>query len=238
MTVLEVSEIILRSLIAFSVLFIGARILGKQTISQMTIFDFIAAITLGGITANLASNEKIEVHHAIISFSTFVMIIFLLAFISLRNKKGRKLFAGDPTVIIENGKILESNMKKMRYTLDYLNQQLREKDVFDIGTIQYALVETNGSLSVLKKPEYRTPTNKDLSIYLNSEERLPIELIMDGTIINKNLTQNNLSLEWLSSELERRKVQLQDVVYAVMAPNNKVYLDTYKDHINSPVDKE
>jgi uncharacterized membrane protein YcaP (DUF421 family) len=238
MTILEVSEIILRSFAAFTILFIGARILGKQTISQMTIFDFIAAITLGGITANLASNTKIAVHHPVISFSTFVLIIFTMAIISLRNKRGRKLFAGDPTVVIENGKILESNMKKMRYTLDYLNQQLRQKDVFDIGTIQFALVETNGNLSVLKKPEYRTPINKDFSIHSNSQERLPIELIMDGTIINKNLEDNNLSHRWLYSELDKRKVQPKDVVYAVLAPNNKVYLDTYRDQIDSPVDRE
>lgn len=125
-------EIILRASGAFIILLVAARILGKQTIAQMTYFDFIAAITLGAISANLAFNTSIKAYHLILSFSVFAFISFLVAYISLKSRKARKFFAGDPTIVIQNGKILEHNMQKMRYTLDYLNQELREKDVFDI----------------------------------------------------------------------------------------------------------
>ncbi len=173
-------EVIIRSIIAFSLLIVGARILGKQTISQMTIFDFVASISLGAIAANLAFNTSVKIHHIVLAYTIFVIVLYLIALLSLKNRKSRKFFAGDPTVIIENGKILEHNMKKMRYTLDYLNQQLREKDVFDIKEVMYALIETNGSLTVLKNPENRNITKKDMLQYVQPEQQLPIELIMDG----------------------------------------------------------
>lgn len=234
----EYIEVMIRTIFAFSLLLIGARFLGKQTISQMTIFDFIAAITLGAITAALAYNTTLKPHTLIFSFIIFVFVIFLIAFISTKSRKLRKIFAGDPTVVIQNGKILESNMRKMRYTLDYLNQQLREKDVFHIDQVQYAILETNGTLTVLKKPQYRTITRQDLMLITNPETRLPIELIMDGEIIIKNLTDNKITINWLQIELSKRNLKERDVFYAALLANETLYIDTYRDMLFSPVDKE
>ncbi|WP_141603741.1 YetF domain-containing protein [Terrilactibacillus laevilacticus] len=194
-------QVILRSIVSFCLLLIGSRILGKQTLSQMTIFDFIASITMGGIAANVAFNTNIKTRLVVLSLSIFIAVIFLTAFISLKSRKGRKFFAGDPTIIIQNGKILEKNMSKMRYTLDYLNKQ-------------------------------------DIMTFFVPEKRLPIELIMDGTVINDNLKQNNLTLSWLQSELDKRKVRINDVMYAVLAANQHLYIDTFNDYLHSPIDKE
>ncbi|MEH7117460.1 DUF421 domain-containing protein [Neobacillus vireti] len=231
-------EVILRSITSFSLLLIGTRILGKQTISQMTMFDFVASISLGAISANLAFNTSVKVHHTIIAFTIYVAIILLMAVISLKNRKGRKFLAGDPTIVIQNGKVLEGNMKKMRYTLDYLNQQLRERDVFNIEEVLFAIVETNGTLTVLKKPQFRNVTRQDLMIAVMSEQKLPIELIMDSEIMEENLEQNNLTHSWLESELKKRNLTKHDVVYAVLAPNGHMYVDTFRDYIHSPIDKE
>ena len=231
-------EVILRSITSFSLLLIAARILGKQTISQMTIFDFVAAISLGAISANLAFNTTIRVHHTIIAFTIYVAIIFLIALISLKSRKGRKFLAGDPTMVIQDGKILERNMRKMRYTLDYLNQQLREKDIFNIEEVLFALVETNGILTVQKKPEFRNITKQDMMIAVKHEQKLPIELVMDGEVINENLEQNNITVSWVEAELKKRNLSKDDVVYAVLAANGNIYVDTFKDHIHSPIDKE
>ncbi|AGN37785.1 DUF421 domain-containing protein [Bacillus paralicheniformis] len=231
-------EVILRSILAFGILLIGSRLLGKQTISQMNIFDFIASITLGAITANLAFNTSLKIHHMVLAFSIFVFVILATAYLSLWNQKARKFFAGDPTVVIQNGKILEHNMRKMRYTIDYLNQQLREKDVFKIEEVLYAIIETNGTLTVLKKPQFRNVTKKDLWIATASEGKLPIELIMDGKMKEDNLKDNQLTHEWLQSELQKRNLSAEEVFYAVLSPDRNIYLDTYKDHINSSLDKE
>lgn len=227
----------MRSIIAFTSLFVAARILGKQTVSRMTIFDLIAVVTLGSVTANLAFAMEIETRYIFIVFTIFVFLIYLSAFISLKSKKARKLVAGDPTVVIENGKILEHNMKKMRYTLDYLNQQLRQKDIFSIDQVQYALVENNGLLSVKKKEQHLNVTRKDLNIY-KSEIKLPVELIMDGKILEENLQENNLTLEWLQAELLKRQLNAESVVYALLTSSQTLYVDTHNDQLQSPLDVE
>lgn len=231
-------EVILRSIASFGLLLIGTRILGKQTISQMTMFDFVASISLGAISANLAFNTSIKVHHIIIALVIYFFIIFTIAVISLKSRKSRKFLAGDPTIVIQNGKILEKNMNKMRYTLDYLNQQLREKDVFNIEEVLFAIVETNGTLTVLKKPQFRNVTRQDLMIPITPEFKLPIELIMDGEVIKENLEQNNLTESWLYSELKKRNLVQHDVLYAVLSGNGNMYVDTYENHIHAPIDKE
>jgi uncharacterized membrane protein YcaP (DUF421 family) len=230
-------EVIMRSIIAFTSLFVAARILGKQTVSRMTIFDLIAVVTLGSVTANLAFAMEIETRYIFIVFTIFVFLIYLSAFISLKSEKARKLVAGDPTVVIENGKILEHNMKKMRYTLDYLNQQLRQKDIFSIDEVQYALVENNGLLSVKKKEQHLNVTRKDLNIY-KSEIKLPVELIMDGKILEENLQENNISLEWLQAELLKRELNAESVVYALLTSSQTLYIDTHNDQLQSPMDVE
>ena len=231
-------EVILRSIGSFVLLLIGTRILGKQTLSQMTIFDFVAAISLGAIAANVAFNTAIKAHHAALAFVIYVIIIYTMALISLKSRKGRKFFAGDPTIVIEKGNILEKNMNKMRYTLDYLNQQLREKDVFNIEEVLFAIVETNGTLTVLKKPQFRNVNKQDLMIPITPEYKLPIELIMEGEVIKENLEQNNLTESWLKMELNKRNLVQHDVLYAVLSGNGKMYVNTYENHIHSPIDKE
>lgn len=230
-------DVIFRSIIAFFSIFFAARILGKQTVSRMTIFDFIAVVTLGSVTANLAFALEVKARYIFLVFFIFVLLIYLSAFLSLKSKRARKYVAGDPTVVIENGKILEHNMRKMRYTLDYLNQQLRQKDIFSIDDVDYALVENNGLLSVKKKEVHLAVTRKDLHIF-KEEVKLPIELMMDGEILLNNLKGNNISKEWLFSELKKRNLTIESVVYALLTSNNKLYIDIHDDKLYSPMDVE
>ncbi|MBT2573892.1 DUF421 domain-containing protein [Bacillus sp. ISL-51] len=234
----EYPEVIIRTALSFSILFIGARLLGKQTISQMTLFDFIAAISLGAITANLSFNTKLPIHYTVIAYTIFVMIIYGVAYFSMKNRAVRGFFAGKPTIVIQNGKILENNMKTMRYTIDYLNQQLREKDIFDVSQVQTAIIETNGSMSVEKKPEYAAVTRQDLGISAKQEKNFAVELVMDGELVTKNLKENHVSETWLREELNKRQLKVSDVVYAVRGSNGRLFIDTYDDHITSPLDQE
>lgn len=230
-------DVVVRTIVAFIALYVAARILGKHTVSRMTIFDFIAVVTLGSVTANLSFALEIKARYIFFSLFIFVVLIYLSAFLSLKSKRARKFVAGDPTVVIENGKILEHNMKKMRYTLDYLNQQLRQKDIFSVDEVDYALVENNGLLSVKKKEQHLNVTRKDLNMY-KPEVKLPIELIMDGEILLNNLKENNISKDWLQTELTKRSLSTQNVVYALLTSNDKLYIDTHNDQLKSPLDVE
>ncbi|MFU1971692.1 DUF421 domain-containing protein [Bacillus pumilus] len=129
-------------------------------------------------------------------------------------------------------------LKGMRYTLDYLNQQLREKDIFDISEVEFAMIETDGHMSVKKYPSFENVTRKDLQLYKKAEVYMPIEVIMDGKLILKNIQENQLTVEWIDEELKKRQLSLKDIVYAVRSSNGSLYIDTYDDHIHSPIDQE
>jgi uncharacterized membrane protein YcaP (DUF421 family) len=230
-------DIFIRTITALIILLLVARILGKQTISNMTFHDFVTGITIGAIAGNLAFNEKIVVWHLILSLIVITITSYTLSVIAIKSRKLRKWISGSPTVMIEDGKILEDNMKKVRYTTDSLNQSLREKDIFNIEEVQYALLEDNGKLSVLKKDEYCYVTKKDLNIKSNTT-LFPVELIMDGEIIEENLERYGLGKDWLIKDLKNRGKKISDVFYAVRGTRKQIVFDFYEDNINKPIDKE
>ncbi|MDF2660776.1 MAG: rane protein [Paenibacillus sp.] len=234
----EYINILFRTIVSFFALLVIARILGKQVLSNMTFHDFVTGITLGAIAANLAFNPKIESPYLFLSLIVFTATSFAISVVSIRNRKVRKWITGSPTVLIENGKILEQNMKHVKYSLDSLIQSLREKDIFDLEEVEYAILENNGKLSVLKKPPYRNLTQKDMHIKGQGAVDFPIELIMDGQLIENNLNNNGVSRRWLEAELEKREKNIADVFYAVKSTNGKLMLDFYEDGLKRPIDQE
>lgn len=230
-------EIILRTVSALLILLLIAKWHGKQTVSNMTFHDFATAITMGAIAANLAFNEKVPAKYLILCLVILTLTSVGLSWLSLKSTIARKWIAGSPTVVIEHGKILDDNMRKLKFTLDSLNQSLRQKDIFDIAEVDYAILETNGRLSVKKKEEYLNVTRKDLKLR-SSKSIFPVELIMDGKIIEKNVGDNGISKEWLLSHISKKGKKIEDVFYGVKSSNGKLYLDFYHDGIHSPVDKE
>jgi uncharacterized membrane protein YcaP (DUF421 family) len=145
---------------------------------------------------------------------------------------------GAPTVLIEGGFILEDNLKKNNMTLDSLNQQLRQKEIFNIEEVEYALLEINGKLSVQKKKELQAVTLKDLQLNAGNATQFPIELVIDGQLLHGNLNSNHIPESWLLSQLKARDKKLEDVFYAVKGSNGQLYVDEYKDKIQHPIDVE
>ncbi|AIG25935.1 DUF421 domain-containing protein [Brevibacillus laterosporus] len=234
----EYMDTIGRTILSFGLLLLVARVLGKQTLSNMTFHDFVTGITLGAIAANLAFNEKIKMMELILSLAVFSGTSYLMSNIAIKIQKSRKWISGAPTVLIENGKILEENMRKNKYTMDSLNQSLRQKDIFNLQEVENAVVETNGKLSVQKKTEFQSVTKKDLQIFTGGKEKFPIELVMEGQILEDNLRQNKLSKDWLHKEIKRIGKDLDEIFYAVKTSNGTIVFDFYADYIKSPIDKE
>ncbi|WP_366514424.1 DUF421 domain-containing protein [Paenibacillus sp.] len=230
--------ILVRSISAFLLLLIITRILGKQTLSNMNFHDFVTAVIMGAIAANLAFNEKMEVIHLLISLVVFTGTSYLLSKWNLKSRKVRLLAEGSPTVLIEGGKVLEENLGKNKLTLDSLNEALRQKDVFDINEVEYALLEVNGQISVMKKKPFRTVTIQDISKEDQPKERLPIEMIMDGQLLKENIRLNHGSKDQLLKQLSSHRKQVSDVFYAVLGSNGKLYIDYYTDQLQHPIDVE
>ncbi|WP_235948132.1 DUF421 domain-containing protein [Paenibacillus glycinis] len=231
------ADVFLRSVAAILLLLLIAKMLGKQTVSNMTFLDFVTGITLGSIAGNLAFNLKIKAIYMVLALIVTGVTSLLLAVVALKNRKLRSWISGSPTVLVEGGKILEGNMKKVRYTLDSLDQALREQGIFNIDEAEYVVFEDNGMLSVLKKDDYQVATKKDLKLQVK-ELSFPVELVMDGLLLERNLAMNGLTKEWLERELARRGKRLSDVFYAVRGTHRQLFFDYYEDRIQQPIDKE
>lgn len=234
----HILDTIWRSALAFTLMIVIARTLGKATVAQMTYHDFVAAITLGALTANLAFNVHMNFFQLIISLVTFSGIAYLFMFLALKNRTIRKIFSGQPTVLIQDGKILESNLKKLKTTLDTLNQELRQKNIFNISEVEYAVLELNGKISVLRKAEYLPVIHKDLNIGSGLKQSFPVELMMDGKFVDDNFEQNQISKDWLLEQIRDRGLSIDHINYAVIGTNSQLYVDEYQDNIQKPIDKE
>jgi uncharacterized membrane protein YcaP (DUF421 family) len=229
---------VFRTSVSFLILVIVLLWIGKQVNSQTTYSDFALSITMGSFIANMGFDTKLSFIPMTAAFFALILIYFLFSLISTNSRRLRRWLSGQPTVIIEKGKILDANMKKIRYTLDDLNQQLREAGIFDIFEVEYALLEISGKLSVLKKTNYQQVTKKDFNPNnLNPEINLPLELIMDGVAVEKNLT-SQYSCTWLEYELKLRSLQMKDIQYAVISSDGSFFIDLVEDQIKSPLDRE
>lgn len=224
-------EIIFRTLTAFSLLWIFVHLLGKQVISQRTYHLYIASITMGTLSGNLAFNINVKFLYFMIAIFLMGTIVFLLNHLAVRSLRLRRWIAGEPAVLIEQGKILEESMNKMGYSLDTLKQALRSKDIFNLDEVECAILEINGSLSVLKKPQYQTATKQDLNIK-TTPEKFPVELVYDGKILYENLTKDTYDKDWLMAELKRKNLVLKDISYAVVGTKGNLYVDLYHDQLS------
>ena len=211
--------------LVFTSLWIFTRFLGKTQVGQLTFYEYVNGITLGSIAANVAAAEPDKVWSHFYDLVLFVVFTYTFSYLTIKNRSIRKMIDGEATVVIENGTILKENMRKLRYNLDELNAQLREQGVLDIGEVQFAILETTGGLSVIKKTLEQPISKNDMGLQL-AEAAFPIELIMDKEIIHEHLAKNNLSLTWLEGELAKQGIKSTDeVLYAVIDSKGKLFVN-------------
>jgi len=233
----DVLDSIFRTGVSFIILMVISTWIGKQVNSHNNHYNFALSITIGSFIANMSFHTTLHFTPMLSSFFTLILLYLLVSIISSRSRHFRLWFSGEPTVVIENGKILDSNMKKIRYSLDDLNQQLREQGIFNFSEVDYALLEVSGKLSVMKKTKHLVLTKQDFYQGRIGQENLPIEIIMDGIPIEKNFN-SRYSKPWLEKELSVRKLKMEDIYYAVISSNGALIIDVYNDDIKSPLDKE
>lgn len=225
----EPLSIALRVILALIFLFAATKFLTKRSQSNLTYFDYVAAVLLGTIAGNLAFNVNIHILNFIFSLILTAFIIFLVSHISLNYRPLRKFLAGEPTILIQNGKILENNMAKLNYSYDYLNQHLRQEKIFDISQVEFAILEPSGELSIQLKSQNRSLTPQDLHIS-TKYEGLATELILDGKVIEQNLHRKGLSNEWLNGKLKEKGIEnVKEVAFAALATDGNLYVDLYRD---------
>ncbi|MGE8206114.1 DUF421 domain-containing protein [Heyndrickxia sp. NPDC080065] len=169
------------------------RFMGKREIGELSVLDLVIFIMLGELAAVAIENHKEPIAHTILPMLILLVIQVLFAFISLKNPTFRKIIDGAPSIIIRRGRIDEKAMKKQRYNFDDLLMQLRQKDINNIADVEYAILETSGELSIIKKDNKK-----------KQKQTFTLPLIVDGNIYKENLATRNVSETWLRRELRKR----------------------------------
>jgi uncharacterized membrane protein YcaP (DUF421 family) len=221
--------IIIRSIVAFILLLFLTRIMGKKQLSQLTFFDYVVGITIGSIAATMSVDKNIQISNGVVSLAIWGLFPIVLGFLGMKSRKFLRLTDGRPSIVIKNGEVLEESMKKNQLAIDELMMILREKGVFKVDDIEMAVLETNGELSVMKKTDLEPITPRLLGMKVTLEHT-PSLLVVDGHILNKNLSILGYSKKWLMKEIEKQGAQsLNNVFLAQVDSNGNLFVDLYKD---------
>ena len=199
----------LRSIILYLILIATIRLMGKRQIGQMEASEFVVTMLVANLASIPMQDGGIPLFSGVVPILTVLGVELLLSALCLRSIRLRKLLCGKPVILIENGHILRENLKRTRVTLDELTGHLREKDVLDPSSVQYAILETNGNLSVFPYPKEKPAPAKDAGIAVKAQH-LPITLISDGHLLKDNLNFARKDTTWLERILSQRSTTIED----------------------------
>lgn len=199
-----------RSIIFYILVTIFYRLMGKREIGELSIMDFIVSIFIAEMVAISIENYKSDIFLSIIPIIVLVILQVLFSYISMKNQKLRDIVDGEPSLIINKGKVCFEEMQKQRYNLEDLLAQLREQGIKSIEEVDYAILETNGKLSIFKVSD-------------DKKRLYPLPLILDGRVETNTLKEINKTKEWLYKELKKEQIELEDIFYGFYK-NKKIYI--------------
>ena len=200
----------IRTILLYGVLIMVIRLMGKRQIGQMEPSEFVVTMLVANLASIPMQDSAIPLFSGLVPILTVLGVELVLSALSLRSIPLRKLLCGKPVILIENGVILQENLRKTRVTLDELTGHLREKDVLDPRAVQFAILETNGNLSVFPYPKERPATCKEAGIQAG-KQYLPMTIVSDGKLLTENLQKAGKNTTWLRKILRNEDVELQDV---------------------------
>lgn len=220
------ANIFIRTAILYLFAFIMIRAMGRRQIAQLQPFEFVLAILIADLAATPMSHIGVPLLYGIIPILTLFLLHTLISFIALKSQKSRGIICGKPVIVIEKGQVCQDKLKDLQYNLNDLLEQLRSKDVSNIIDVEYAILETNGQLSVLKKENKKNVINEDLQIY-RPYEGLPLALILDGIVNDVNLRTVGFNEQWLKTQLKNWGIEsIGDVLLYTIDMQGNTYIQT------------
>lgn len=219
---MEILTLFIRTVLTYFTVFIVMRLMGKREIGKLSVFDLVISIMIAEIAVFVIEDSKKPLTHGFVPMGTLLLIQLLISYLSLKNRQFRLLFDATPTPIIQNGQLNKREMRKQRYNLDDLMMQLRQKDITHVGDVEFACLETDGKLTVVKKEQRSLPSPLGKIRY----ELLPLPLIMDGKVQDDNLAIIQQTRFWLKNQVQAKGASdFKDVFFCTIDHRGKVYVD-------------
>jgi len=215
-------NIVIRVLILYILVLITMRLMGKREIGQMQPFELVVAIMIADLAAVPMGDTGIPITNGIIPILVLLLIQLIISIINLKSIKGRSIICGLPSILIYRGRIDEKVMKKEKFTINELQERLRQNNVFNIGDVEYAILETSGELSVIQKPEKRNTIPEDFGI-TPEYEGIPYDLVIDGKVMYENLKAIGRDYNWLLKQTEKFKIKPEDALVVTFDGKGQIY---------------
>lgn len=219
----------LRAVIMYVVLLLLARVIGRKIISQMTFFDFVLGITIGSVAANITiGTYNQNILSGITAVAVLAGLVILIDWLHIKSFSFRKFVASEPIVVIERGEIVDKNLRRVRFSIEELMSLLRKKNIFNISDVEFAVLETDGKISVLPKSQKQPLKPSDMNIP-TPYQGLTKDIIVDGVIMHENLDAAKLTNYWLTRQLEMAGVKdVSEVFYAGVDAAGTLYISKRK----------
>ncbi len=209
--------IFFRAFILYFLVVIVMRMMGKRQIAQMQPFELVITILIAELAATPMENSSIPLISGVIPILTLLSIQVIVSYISIKSETFREVVCGKPSILINKGKIVQMEVRRLRINMNDLLEQLRSKDYPNVSDVEYAILETNGQLSIIPKADKRQVNISDLQI-TPEEEELPITLIVDGKLIEKNLKKTGHRIEWVQQQLKQAGInKIEDTFFAFLS---------------------
>ena len=224
---------IIKGILIYILALILSKLIGIKIISQMNFFDFIVGVSIGSMIAKIIIDKDHVVFSGIVALITFALLTISTSYLNLKSYSARRIINAKTLILVENGRIIDKNLKRLRITINELMMKLREKDVFNLEDVQFAIMESNGQLSVLIKANKKPITPYDMDLKVKSSS-LVNDIIIDGKIVDKNLKIAGIDKKWLQSELKKKSINnIEEVFYAGVDKNKKLIISKkYPDDFN------
>ncbi|NLC76832.1 MAG: DUF421 domain-containing protein [Clostridia bacterium] len=214
----------IRTIILFILVITVMRIMGKRQIGELQPFELVTAIMISELAAVPMQETGIPLLSGVIPIITLLIIQLTFSYFSMKSEIARRVLSGTPSVVIENGRIVEEELQRLRYNINDLLEQLREKDYPNINDVEFAILETSGKLSVIPKSRKRAITPADLAME-TPYEGLPLTLIADGVINHQNLQTAGFDVTWLTEELTKRGLSdPKEVLFATISSDGELFV--------------
>ncbi len=201
---------ILRTIVLYAFVVFALRLMGKRQISDMQPSDLVVTLIISDIAAIPMQNTAQPILSGILPVLVLVALEVAVSFFMLKSVKFRSLLCGKPVIVICDGKIMQEEMRRLRLSNEDLCVQLRQQDVFSIEDVQYCIVETNGSVSVLEKPEKRKPSAEDLGVSIK-DNKIETVVVNDGVILDNSLKLCKKTSKDVNNILKKKNTALKDV---------------------------
>ena len=219
--------VIVKTVIIYVFLLLIMRLMGKIELGQIQTFELVISMIIADTAAVPIYDENASLLNTLISVSILFLMHMIISFINMRSVKGREIFCGKPRILINKGKIEEEALKKESITINELQERLREKDVFNLGDVEYVILETSGQISVVPKPEKRALKIEDLNIK-SEYEGLAFDLVLDGKVMSENLKLIGKDYRWLEKQTKEFGIKPEEALVVTINGDNSFYCQAKK----------